>query len=75
MEYGLQRQQDLIIGLPEDWGIQRLQSWRAQTNFCLHQDPEKSSDPKETEAKPPASVGGPPVEVWVGRGSPQGHGH
>ena len=31
--------------------------------------------PKETKPKPPASVGGPPVEVWVGRDSPQGRGH
>ena len=30
--------------------------------------------PQETEPKP-ASVGGPPVEEWVGRGSPQGWGH
>ena len=31
--------------------------------------------PQETEPKLPASVGGPPVEEWVGRGSPQGQGH
>ena len=31
--------------------------------------------PKETKAKLSASVGGPPVEVGVGRGSPQGRGH
>ena len=75
-ESGLEGQWDLMIGLPEDRGKQRLQSWRAQTKFCLHQDPEeRSSDPKETEPKPPASVGGPPVAVWVGRGSPQGRGH
>ena len=29
---------------------------------------------QETEPKLPTSVGGPPVEVWVGRGSPQGWG-
>jgi len=28
--------------------------------------------PQETEAKLPASVGGSPVEVWLGGGSPQG---
>ena len=66
----------MIIGLPEDWGRQRLQSWKAQTNFRLHQDPEKSSDPKETEPKlARPQVGGPPVEVWGSRGSPQGQGH
>ena len=31
--------------------------------------------PQETESKPPASAGGPPMEVWVSRGSPQGRGH
>ena len=31
--------------------------------------------PEETEPKLPASVRGPPVEVWVGRGSPQRWGH
>ena len=42
----------------------------------MHQDPEeKSSDPQETEPKLGTSVGGSPVEVWVGRGSPQGLGH
>ena len=27
-------QWSLVLGLPEDWGKQRLQSWRAQTKFC-----------------------------------------
>jgi len=31
--------------------------------------------PQETEPKPPANIGGPPVEAQVGRGSPQGCGH
>jgi len=45
-ESDLEGQQDLITGLPEDWGKQRLQSWRAQMRFCMHQDPEdRSSDP------------------------------
>ena len=30
--------------------------------------------PQETNPKPPASVGGPAVEAWVSRGSPQGQG-
>ena len=30
---------------------------------------------QETEPKLPASVEGPPVEAWVGRGSPQGQAH
>ena len=37
---------NLIIGLPEDWGKQRFQSWRAQPTCRAHQDPEeRSSDP------------------------------
>ena len=42
----------------------------------MHQDSEeRSSDPKETDPKLPASVGGSPVELGVGKGSPQGWGH
>ena len=37
----LESQWDLIIGVPQDWGKQRLQSWRAQTKSCVHQDPEE----------------------------------
>ena len=45
-EFGLEGQQDLIIGIPEDWGKHKLQSWGAQTKFSIHQDPgERSSDP------------------------------
>ena len=37
---------DLIIGLPQYWGRQRVHSWRAQTKSYMHQDPgEISSDP------------------------------
>ena len=74
-------QRGLIIGLPQDWGKQRLQSWRAQIKSCMHQDPEeRSSDPtaepvQETKPKLCASVEGFPVEAWVGRGLPQGQGH
>ena len=42
-ESGLEGQRDLTVGLPEDWGKQRLQSWRVQTKFCMHQDPEERS--------------------------------
>ena len=45
-ESGLEVQQDLDIGLSQDWGIQRLPFWRAQTKSCVHQDPEeRSNDP------------------------------
>ena len=47
-ESDLEGQKDLIIELPQDWGKQRLQSWRAQTKPCVYQDPEeRSSDPTE----------------------------
>ena len=42
----LEDQRDLIVGLLEDWGKQRLQSQMVQTKFCTHQDlEERSSDP------------------------------
>ena len=51
-ESGLEGQWDLIIGLPEDWGKQKFQSWKAQPKFCMHQDPEeRSSDPTGDWAK------------------------
>ena len=41
----------------------------------MHQDPKEGAvTSQKTESKPPASVGGSPVETWVGRGSPQGWG-
>ena len=39
--------QDLIAGLPQDWGKQGLQPRRAQSNSCTYQDPEESSDSTE----------------------------
>ena len=46
MESGFEGQRDLIIGLPQDWGKQRLQSWSTPTRSSAHQDPEeRSSDP------------------------------
>ena len=45
-ESDLEVQWDLTAGLPQDWGKERLQSWRPQTKCCMHQDPEeRSSDP------------------------------
>ena len=69
----------MITRLPQDWGKQRLQSWRAQTKLCLHQDSEKKKKKgavtqQETEPKVPAGVGGSPVEEWVSRDSLQGQG-
>ena len=69
----LEGHQDLIIWLPQDLGKQRLQSWRAQTNPVHIKSQRKGSvTPQKTEPTLSASVRGSPVEVWVGRGSPQG---
>ena len=49
---------------------------RTHTNSGLHQDPgRRAVTPQETGSDLPASVGGSPVEVWVGSGSPQGKQH
>ena len=69
-------QRGLIIGLPQDWGKQRLQSWRAQTKSCTHQTQKKGAvTPQEIESKLPASVRSSPMEAWVCRGSPQAQRH
>ena len=66
----------MITGLPQDWGKQRLHSWRAQTNLVHAKNQRKGAViPQETEPKLPARFGGSPVEVRVSRGSPQGLGH
>ena len=58
-ESDLEGQWDLIIGLPQNWGNQRLQSWRVQTKYCTHQDPEKrSSNSTGDWTKTPTSVEG-----------------
>ena len=74
-ESDLEGQWDLITGLPQGWGKQRLQSWRAQANLAHTKIQGKETvAPQETESDLPASVRGFPVEVRVGRGSPQGQG-
>ena len=54
------------IELPEltqDW---ERDSWRAQTEFCAHQDPgERNSDPKKSEPDLPVSVQESPHELVV----------
>ena len=67
---------DLIAGLRQNWGKQRLNSWRAQTKWCAYRDPEEGAvTPGETETDQPASVGGSPVEPGGGCGSLWGQGH
>ena len=63
-ESDLEGQWDLTPRLPQDWGKQGLQSCRSQTKQNKTQTQRKGAmTPQETEPKPPASVGGPPVEV------------
>ena len=63
-ESGLQGQQDLIIGLPEDWGKQKHSSLREhKQNFaCTKTHRRGAVTSQEPEPPLPASVGGPPVE-------------
>ena len=59
--------------LTQDWEID---SWRAQTEPCVHQDPgERSSDPQETDLELSVCVQEFPMEAWVGGGLLQGWGH
>ena len=67
---------DLIAGLRQNWGKQRLHSWRAHTKWCAHRDPgEGAVTPGETELDLPASAGGSPAEAGGGCGSLWGQGH
>ena len=63
----------MIIGLPEDWGKWRLQSWRTQTKFCVPRGEEQGPNRRLNQNY--LLVEGPPVEVWVSRGSPEGWGN
>ena len=45
-ETDFEGQQDLITGLWQGWGKQRLHSWRAHTKLCAHQEPgRRRNDP------------------------------
>ena len=45
-EYGFEGQCGLTAGIPQDWEIQKLHSWRAHTGSHVHQDKgNKSSGP------------------------------
>ena len=74
-ESDLEGQQDLIIGLPQDWRKQSL-VLESTYKIYVYQDQEKrSSDPTGDSPKLPAGVGGSPVEARIDRGLPQGRGH
>ena len=75
-ESGLEGQQGLIIGLPEGWGTRDSSLGGHKQNFaCTKTQRREAVSPQETEPPLPAGVGGPPVAVRVGRGSPQGWGY
>ena len=57
--------------LPQDWGNQRLQSWRIQNLECTKTQRKGAVTPPETEPKPPASPAKTPEKAWVGKGSQQ----
>ena len=65
-------QQNLIIGLPQDWGKQRLYSLRARSFACTKTQGKGGVTSQETEPDLPASVRQSPVEAWVSKGLPQG---
>ena len=75
MTSDLEDQQDLIRGLPQYWGKQ-TPVLEGTDKICTHQETQRKGavTPQETEPKLPASVGGCPVEAWVGRGSQWGWG-
>ena len=53
-----------ITVLPQDWGKQRLHSWRTQRNLCEPQDTEERKNGPEL----PAHAVRFPVDLWVGSG-------
>ena len=40
-ESGFEGQWGLITGIPQDWGKQKLHSWRTHKGSCVYQDPGK----------------------------------
>jgi len=76
MESDFAGQWDLVTRFPQDCGNRdSTLGGHAQNLACTGAHGERSSDPTGDRADLPASVGGSPVEVWVGSGSPQGLGH
>ena len=59
--------------LTQDWEID---SWRAQTEPCMHQDPgERSSDPTRDLPRLARDIQESQVEVWVSSGLLHGWEH
>ena len=71
-EPDLEGQQDLTVGISQDWRKERLHSWRTQKNLaCIKTQGKGAVTPQEIESDLPASVGGSTGEAWVSSGSPQ----
>ena len=69
----------MIAGLPQDWETGRNRDFtlggHKQNLVCTRTERKGAVTPQETEPDLPASVGGSPVEAWVGSGSLWGQGH
>ena len=71
----LEDQWDLTIGLLQEGEADSCLGGYKQNLVCAKTQRKGAVIPQETEPKLPASVGGSPVEVWVGKASPQAQGH
>ena len=73
-ESGLEGERDLMMAFQRTEGNRDSSLGVHKQNF-VHTKKRGAEIPQETDSKLPASVGGPPVEVWVSSGPPQGQGH
>ena len=75
-ESDFEDQQDLITGLPQDWGnTDSTVAGHKQNRVHSKIQGKGAVSPHETEADRSAAVGGFPVEVWVSSGSSWGQEH
>ena len=76
-ESGLNGQQDLITGLPQDWGKQTpfLEGTNKILHACTKTQGKGAVTPQEIEPDLLDSVGCSLEEMWVGSGLPEGQGH
>ena len=68
-EFDSEGQWDLIKGLSQDWGKQKLQSWRVQKNLVCTKTQRKGAMTPQELNQTTFSCGG-----WISRGLPQGWG-
>ena len=50
-ESGFEGQWGMITGIPQDWGKQKLHSWRVHTGCCAHKDQGKKKRPHKRLGK------------------------